>query len=113
MTSENKTWMKVFVTLLVLVVLPYVMMLLGFILTPFDLSGILFMPTLLIHNLYFFLPELVFGSKFYPAEEFGYLPGVVGYSIATLMYGIIAFALSFPMAVVIRKFREQNTEAND
>ena len=114
MTSKRETWLRVFIALFVLVAgLPYVMMLLGLVLMPFDLSGILFVPALLIHNAYFCLPELVFGSKLYPAESFGYLPGVAGYAIATLMYGATAFGLSFPVAAAIGKLKRGKTEANN
>jgi hypothetical protein len=107
MNDRRKTWVKVFVALFVLIAgMPYVMMLFGLVLMPFDLSGVLFMPAIAIHNAYFFLPEHLFGSELYPAESFGYLPGITGYAIATLMYGTIAFGMSFPVAAVIRKLKQ-------
>ena len=114
MTSKTKTWSRVFITLFIMSAgLPYVMMLLGLVLMPFDLSHHLFVPLLLIHNLYFSLPAFLFGDTLYPSESFGYLPGVVGYAIATVMYGLIAFALSFPVTAGIRKLKQRKTEANN
>jgi hypothetical protein len=94
MMDKRRTWLKAFIALFVLTAgLPYLMILLGLILMPFGLSGMLFVPALYIHNAYFMLPELIFGNTIYPSEEYGYLPGFAGYALATLLYGVIAFAM--------------------
>lgn len=110
MIDGKRTWLGVFVTLLVLLPgLPYVIMLFGIVLKLFNLSGILFVPALLLHNLYFSVPALLFGERFYPAEEFGYFPSATGYAVAAVLYGVLAFGLSFPVTIGIRRKKSKKT----
>jgi len=109
MTNRKRIWLKTLITLLVLIAgLPYVMIFL----IRIGLSVFLFVPAFIIHNLYFYLPELLFGDTLYPSESFGYFPTFDGYVIATLLYVVIAFGLSFPVATAIVKFKQKKTKFN-
>jgi len=110
MNDQKRTWLKVFVALLILLPgLPYIMMLVILVLEPFDLSVYLFMPAIILHNCYFWLPALLFGDRLYPAEEFGYLPSVGGYVVAALLYGTVALGLSFPVSRWAQRLKTRKT----
>jgi hypothetical protein len=111
MNNQKRTWLNVFVTLLILLPgAPYVLLALALLLRPFDLQGILFVPGLLRHNAYYQLPSILFGKEVYPTEEFGFLPTTGGSVIAAVLYGIIALGLSVPISTVIRLLKTKGTE---
>ena len=108
MTDQKRTWLKVYITLTVLIPgLPYALIPLVLLLRIFNLQMSLFVPALVIHNAYFSLPALLFGKGLYPAEEFGYLPSIGGYIVAALIYIIIAFGLSLPISAGIQKLKRK------
>lgn len=111
MNDRRKTWLRVFVPMLVLLPgAPYVLLVLALVLRPFDLQDVLFVPGFILHNAYFWLPALLFGSLLYPAEEFGYLPSAGGYVVAALLYGLIALGLSLLIATGIHRLRKKETD---
>jgi hypothetical protein len=114
MKARIKTWLLTFITLIVFLPgLPYCIMFIGLVLKPFGLSMFLFMPSLIIHNLYFALPALLFGKNLYPAEEFGYLPTKSGYVVAAALYAIIALLLSLPVSAALHNLQaRERIESN-
>lgn len=106
MNDQKRLWLKVFIALLILIPgLPYVLLAIGLLLRPFDLQVLLFAPALIIHNVYYTLPALIFGNGLYPSESFGYLPETSGVIIAAVFYGCISFGLAFPISAGIRKLK--------
>ena len=111
MKDQKRTWFRVFIALLILLPgLPYLLIFLGLVLRPFGLQGNLFVPALILHNVYFTFPALLFGKGLYPAEEFGYLPSASGYAVAAVLYGLIALGLSFPISTGIHRLRIKRDE---
>ena len=111
MNDQRRTWLRVFVVLLVLLPgAPYVLIAIALVLRPFGLQEYLFVPGLILHNTYFRLPAYLFGKGLYPAEEFGYLPATGGYLLAALLYGIIALGLSIAISAAIRRLKTGRTD---
>jgi hypothetical protein len=77
------------------------------------LGGLLFTPALILHNLYYKLPAVLFGDALYPVESFGYLPTAGGYAVAALLYAVIAFASSFALTALIRSIGDKQGKADD
>lgn len=90
--KQLRAWMPIF-ALLVLLLPGFPLFFMAFGL----LGAYGFLPAVMLHHLYYWLPAKIFGKTLYPVEEFGVIPTTAGYAVATVFYAAIALALSFPV----------------
>ena len=73
------------------------------------IGTLVFAPALLLFNLYYRLPAMIFGSSLFQSTEFGLRPTTGGYAVAAVLYGLIALALFVPIYwLFARKGRGQS-----
>ena len=96
----------VFVVMVLFALLPGLPILLALGAVACGLAGIghlVFAPALLLFNLYYRLPAMIFGSSLFQSTEFGLRPTVGGYAVAAVLYAFIALALFLPIYWVVRR----------
>ena len=105
MTSYKRTWIQVFIALLLLLPgLPYVLLALLLLLNRIGLQGLLpSAPLMAIYKAYFALPSKLCG------HDLNYA-GWGGIIAAVLFYGLLALGLAFPVSKWIARSRAKKTE---
>ena len=105
MTSYKRTWIQVFIALVLLLPgLPFVLLALIFLLNRIGLQGLLpTAPLMAIYKAYFALPSQLCGHDLMRA-------GWGGIIAAVLFYGLVALGLAFPVSKWIVRLRAKKAE---
>ena len=100
MTAYKRIWIQVFIALVFLLPgLPFVLLVLSYLMNRIGLQGLLPISTLMIvFKAYFALPARLFGNGLYPETSWGFGGGLVGIIAAALFYGLFALGLAFPIS---------------
>jgi hypothetical protein len=66
---------------------------------------------LMVWNVYYALPGVLFGRRLFPVEEFGFIPEAEGIAVAALFYLLLGAAVGVLLALRRRGESESGAEA--
>ena len=77
------------------------------------IGHLVFAPALLLFNLYYRLPVMIFGSSLFQSTEFGLRPTAGGYVVAAVLYGLITVVLFLPIYWLFSRNSRRDYSSND